>query len=348
MILKPPAIPRQNVLLLTAISVITIIIILVSIFSLKNGFFGIFPFFYILPIILMAYLSPRFAVYFTVALGWIFLGLVYLYGPVDIQLYAVSSAWFYIFVSVGIVISAFAGQLMHERKYRLIFESSQAGMLTFGIDDQIISETNKEAAAILEFTPEEFKGQNFSSLWFDEENERRFIKKLVGEKHVADIEVAVRRKDRTVIWVLANAALTDEGMVICSLVDITESKRIKDDLIESELRYRTLFDGAGDAIFIHELHGKIYETNLTASKSLGYTKHEFMQMRMQDLDPARKKLFDKASYQKLLSEGHILFESQQTKKDGSIIPVEISSRTTEYFGTAAVISIIRDVSVRTR
>ena len=293
MIPKPPAIPRQNIFLLTIIPFITLVIVLVSIFSLKNGFFGIFPFFYILPIILMAYLSPRFAVYFTVVLGWIFLGLVYLYGPVDIQLYAASSAWFYIFVSIGIVISAFASQLMHEKKYRVIFESPQSGMFTFGIDDQIISETNNEAAAILEFTPEEFKGKKFSSLWFDEEDERRFIKKLGDEKHIADSEIPLRRKDRTVIWVLATAALTSEGMVICSMVDVTESKRVKDDLVESELRNRTLFDGAGDAIFIHDIHGKIYETNLIASKYVGYTKSELMQMRMQDLDPARKNLFDR-------------------------------------------------------
>ena len=346
MIPKSTSIPRQNILLLTAISVITIIIILVSIFSLKNGFFGIFPLFYILPIILMAYLSPRFAVYFTVLLGWIFLGLVYIYGPIDIQLYAASSAWFYIFVSIGIVISAFAGQVMHEKIYRVIFEGSQSGMLTFGIDNQIISETNRQAASILGFSPEEFKGQKFSSLWFDEETQKRFIKNLNGEKHIADMEIALRKKDRTVIWVLATAAMTDAGLVICSLVEITESKRVKDDLIESELRYRTLFDGAGDAIFIHELDGKIYETNLFASKNLGYTKNELMQMRMQDINPDRKRLFDPETARTLLSKGHVLLESNQKRKDGSVFPVEISSRTTEYFGMAAIISIVRDISGR--
>jgi PAS domain S-box-containing protein len=219
-------------------------------------------------------------------------------------------------------------------------------MLTVGNDDQIISETNPQAASVLGFSRDELKGQKFSSLWFDEENQKQFINKLNEEKHIADMEIALRRKDRTVIWVLATAALTHEGMVICSLVDITESKRVKDDVAESELRYRTLFDGAGDAIFIHELDGKIYETNLFASKNLGYTKTELMQMRMQDLDPARKKLFDRESARILISEGHIMLETHQKRKDGSVFPVEISSRTSEYFGMAAVISIVRDISGR--
>lgn len=346
MISETPSVPRQNVIWLAAISAITIIIILVSIFSLKNGFFGIFPFFYIIPIILMAYLSPRFAVYFTVLLGWIFLALVYFYGPVDIQLYAASSAWFYIFVSIGIVISAFAGQLMHEKKYREIFESSQAGIFTFDIGKQTITESNRQAAAILGFTPDELRGQNIVPLWFDEEIEKRFLKTVGDEKHVADMEIALRRKDRNVIWVLATAALTDEGSVVCSMVEITESKRIKDDIIESEHRYHALFDGASDAIFIHDADGKIFETNLIASKYLGYSKHEFMQMRMQDLDPDPEKLFDKNAVEALLASGHILFETYQKRKDGSALLVEISSRTTEYFGMPAVVSIVRDISRR--
>jgi PAS domain S-box-containing protein len=346
MIQQKSPVPRQNILWLAAISAITIIIVLISIFSLKNGYFGIFPYFYILPIILMAYLSPRFAVYFTVLLGWIFLGLVYLYGPVDIQLYAASSAFFYIFVSIGIVISAFAGQLMHEKKYREIFESSQAGIFTFDLGKQTISETNRQAASILGFTPEELKGQALSPLWFDGEIRERFVKDLNENRRINDREIALRRKDRNVIWVLATAALTDGGLVICSVVDITESKRVKDDITESELRYRTLFDGASDAIFIHDIDGKIFETNLIASKYLGYTKHELMQMRMQDLDPVPEKLFDKETVETLLSLGHVLFVTAQKRKDGSPLAVEISSRTTEYFGMAAVVSIVRDISGR--
>ena len=346
MIQENPPVPRQNILWLAAISAITIIIILISIFSLKNGFLGIFPFFYIFPIILVAYLWPRFSVYFTVFLGWIFLGLVYFYGPVDFQLYAASSAWFYIFVSLGIVISAFAGQLMHEKKYREIFESSQAGIFTFDIGDQTILESNRRAAEILGFSTDDFRSRNIASLWFDEEIEKRFLKTLADEKHVADMEIALRRNDRTVIWVLATAALTGEGLIVCSMVEITESKRIKDDIIESEHRYHALFDGASDAIFIHDADGKIFETNQIASQYLGYSKHEFMQMRMQDLDPDPEKLFDENAVEALHSTGHILFETFQRRKDGSALLVEFSSRPTEYFGMPAVISIVRDISWR--
>jgi len=122
--------------------------------------------------------------------------------------------------------------------------------------------------------------------------------------------------------------------------------RVKDDLIESELRYRTLFDGASDAIFIHDIDGKIFETNLIASKYLGYTKRELMQMRMQDLETESVQHLTHEIIRDLLARGHALYSAEQRRKDGTTIPVEISSRTSEYFGMPAVISIVRDISER--
>ena len=339
-------ISTTKTLWLSVTALLTVGIVLVSIFSLKNGYYDIFPYFYILPIIMLAWFYPRYSVYLTVLLGWIFLGLVYLYGPVDIRLYTSSFAFFYIFVSIGVIISAFSGQLMQERKYREIFENSQAGIFTFDLELQQIREVNKQAAAILGYTRENLAAQLFSTFWFDDDQETKFMKKIRVDGAIADMEIALRKKDRTVIWVLVTAAKTNEDWVVCSIVDITESKRMKDELIESELRYRTLFDGASDAIFLHDYDGRIFETNVIATRLLGYSKKEFMKMRLHDVDLRPEVLFTREIIQEFLSRGHILFESVQIKKDGTHVPVEISSRITEYFGMSAIMSTVRDISER--
>ncbi|MFA4876035.1 MAG: PAS domain-containing protein [Methanoregula sp.] len=336
----------QKTLGLSVTALLTIGIVLLSIFSLKNGYFNIFPYFYILPILILAYFHPRYAVYFTVILGWIFLGLVWLYGPSDIQLYASSIAFFYIFVSIGVMLSAFSSQLLQERKYREIFEGSQAGILTFDIETQKVKEINLQAAAILGSTPDELKQHPFFDLMLDVEQESRFMKRLRQDERIANLEIALRRKDRIVIWAMVTASMAKDGMVICSLVDITESRRTKDELIESELRYRTLFDGASDAIILHDIDGRIYESNIIATRYLGYTKKELMQMRLHDLDVDPGHLFTPDITESFLARGHMLFETVMKKKDGSTLPVEISSRITEYFGMSAVMSTVRDISER--
>lgn len=91
----------------------------------------IYPYLYLLPVILLAYFYPRYSVYSAILLGWIYLILVYLYGPADFRLYATSFAFFYVYVSIGVIISVLSGQRMQEQRLREIFETSQAGILTF-------------------------------------------------------------------------------------------------------------------------------------------------------------------------------------------------------------------------
>jgi len=200
---------KKTFFLLGVVSVLTFILILVSIFSLKNGVFDIFPFFYILPILILAYYSPRYAVYFTIVLGWLFLALVYLYGgPANFQLYATGSAWFYIFVSIGVVISALSTQLVHEKKYREIFENSQAGMFTFDMQSGKILEINERSAAIFGYSQPELKNLDFVSLWFDKDKKNVFLKMLEAERRITDHEIEFRKKDRTTIWVLVTLPLS--------------------------------------------------------------------------------------------------------------------------------------------
>lgn len=336
----------QKTLWLSGTALITLFIVLVSIWSLKNGYTDIFMYFYVLPVILLAFFYPRHAVYVTVVLGWIFIGIVYLYGPADIRLYAASSAWFYIFVSIGIVLSAFSGQLQQERRYHEIVENSQAGIFTVDLEKRAVTGCNDRMAAMLGYSRKESESLAFDDLWFAVEQQGLFEKSIRSQGKVADMEAGFKKKDRTVIWLLVTAALTGEGTVVCSAVDITERKRIRDELIESEIRYRTLFDGASDAIFIHDVDGRIFETNLIATGQLGYTKREFMQMQLQDLDERGDAMFRQETIQRLVSRGHLLYETLFRKKDGTRIPVEISSRTTEYFGMPAIISIVRDISER--
>jgi PAS domain-containing protein len=72
------------------------------------------------------------------------------------------------------------------------------------------------------------------------------------------MEIDLRKKDRIVIYLLVSASLTKKRLVICTMVDISERKRIKDELIESEQRYHTLFDSVRDAIFLHDIGGQIF------------------------------------------------------------------------------------------
>jgi hypothetical protein len=82
--------------------------IVITYFSLKSGIYDVFPYFYLIPIILIAFSRPNLSIYGTVIVGWIYLALVFFIGLPDARAYTIATVWFYIFVSLGVLISTYS------------------------------------------------------------------------------------------------------------------------------------------------------------------------------------------------------------------------------------------------
>jgi PAS domain S-box-containing protein len=125
-----------------------------------------------------------------------------------------------------------------------------------------------------------------------------------------------------------------------------ECRRMEKALRRSEQNCRTLLDNAGDAIFIHDLEGQILEVNQVACERLGYSREELLQMTPMDFDaPEYAALFPRR-IEELQRHGHIIAETAHVRRDGTLIPIELSSRLVEYEGKNVVLSIARDVTER--
>jgi PAS domain S-box-containing protein len=119
-------------------------------------------------------------------------------------------------------------------------------------------------------------------------------------------------------------------------------------LEESEARFRTLFDNAGDAIFIHNTEGRFLEVNRVACERLGYSREELLRMGPMNIDAPEFALFVPWRIEELQQHGHVFFETAHVKRDGTVIPIELSSRVIQYEGKSAILSIARDITERKR
>jgi hypothetical protein len=99
---------HENTIWIYLIIASSLAVILTAVFSLSHGINDIFPYFFLVPVLLTAYAFPRRGIIVTVCLGWVYIVLVYVFGTFSAQIIAVHTAWFFIFVSLGIVISYFA------------------------------------------------------------------------------------------------------------------------------------------------------------------------------------------------------------------------------------------------
>jgi len=147
--------------------------------------------------------------------------------------------------------------------------------------------------------------------------------------------------------------LRDEfGEVATSFNEMSKSLRqTMRKTMESERRYRTLFESAGDAIFIIDAEGDkvgdIVDANPAAAEMHGYSLEEIYTLNLiKDLDAPTASQAAPDRVHSILNGEWINAEIDHVKKDGTIFTVEISAGLLEYMGHKYILAIDRDISGR--
>ena len=199
--------------------------ILTTIFSLLNGIIEVFPFLYVVPIILFVYYYPERGILFAAVIGAAYPVLVSYYGNFAPQLVVIAVAWYIVFITIGIVTASFArGLRADERKYQEIFENSQAGIFTFNIKTLLIKEVNQKFAQMLNYERDELPGKEILHLTQNPQKTDQFLSQIKTNSGNGDIEVICMTRDHTARHLLVSASVTSDDIVICSAIDITERK----------------------------------------------------------------------------------------------------------------------------
>lgn len=148
---------------------------------------------------------------------------------------------------------------------------------------------------------------------------------------------------------VSSPVLDADGSVIAAVEtfeDITERVRAEEAIRESEARYRTLFDSATDAIFVHDTDGRMLDCNSVACERLGYNRRELLKLGPNDLDAPEYADARAERAAELQQTGETTYETAHVTRDGRLIATEVSARTIEYSGAPAVISVARDITER--
>jgi formate hydrogenlyase transcriptional activator len=210
---------------------------------------------------------------------------------------------------------------------------------------------NRRLANIFGFdTPEAFIAAvpNISFLPVADEDRGAMVGSALFER-----ELSARRRDGSAFWISVisrnSAGAGDSHVFEGFIVDITVRKKAEESLLESERRFRMLAEQAGDAFFIHDYTGAIFDVNRRACETLGYTREELLTMKISDVDIEVQKKQHKPRFWERLDPGHfITFEGQQIRKSGTTFPVEVRLGRLDLGDQKLLLSLTRDITERKR
>lgn len=169
-----------------------------------------------------------------------------------------------------------------------------------------------------------------------------------GETHESTTETPAG--DKIVNYRIVASSLKDSYDNIIAAIEvveeITDTKRLQEQLKASEEKYRRLFEGANDAIFIADPEtGQLLDANRQAEKLIGRTKEEIRRMHQSQLHPPEEAEHYKEIFKQHAIKSHAVdFEAEVIDKNGTRIPVYISAAIQEIDGKKILQGIFRDLS----
>jgi two-component system, cell cycle sensor histidine kinase and response regulator CckA len=238
------------------------------------------------------------------------------------------------------------------------FEDLPYGAVVGG-SDFLLQQVNGVFCRLLGYDPEDLIGRSFADVTHPDDVgssqemlarlKRREIDHFIIEKRY------VTRSGGTVhalTFVRGHyAAAGDFAGSTVTIVDITERVRAEAALRESEGRYRTLFEGASDAIFLME-GGRFADCNARTLQIFGCARDEILNHHPADFSPPEQRdgspsgPLAEARMRAALEGEPQSFEWLHCRRDGTPFDAEVSLARVEWQGRVYLQAIVRDVTER--
>ncbi len=239
----------------------------------------------------------------------------------------------------------------NESAAKYLFKLSRDVILSLDRSGNILC-INQRGVQLSGYSETELRGANISEQLLLPED-RPAINQILhdlAQGKTREYEVRWRTKNGAVVHFdgVSVPRLSDSGeflSTLCTLRDITERKCAEEKLRKSEEKYRDLIEISPDAIYVVDSNGICLLGNRAGAELAGIPEDELVGTPITDTYlPEERHLFQER-LKKLRGKSALRFERKFVRKNGDIVPVEVSVSAIRggYFQ-----AILRDISERKR
>ena len=244
-----------------------------------------------------------------------------------------------------------------EWKFRAIFDQTFQfiGLLT---TDGTLIEANRSALRLIGAEESDVTGKLFweTPWWSHSRESQEKLRWAVGraaEGEFVRYEATHPATDGSLHYIdfSIKPVMDESGRVIMLIPegrDITARKRVEEEVINSESKFKALFENAGPAIFVADVDsGEIIDCNSNAESLIGYSRREILGMHQTQLYPVVDAEEHQTNFIRHSRLGRLInFETDVQHKDGRRIPVLISAMPLMIDGRKTLIGCFLDISER--
>lgn len=236
-----------------------------------------------------------------------------------------------------------------EANFSDVFNSIDDGLCYSTIEGQVIM-VNDALVRLTGISRELLIGQDIISLQnkFVSKEEQpamlRFLNDLLSGMQTGPVEFGYNNR---ILEVSASQNLITQRL-IGVIRDVTEKKRVENEILDHERSYRDIFNSSVDALFIHEISsGKILDFNDKAVEMYGFdSREEFMDYAIVDFS-ATEEGFDAKKVAEVFKEVNeketTSFEWRVRRKNGKLIWVMVTLTKIQVRGVTRALATIQNI-----
>jgi PAS domain S-box-containing protein len=238
-------------------------------------------------------------------------------------------------------------QVESQMQFTSVIESAPMGILTYKLeaDDRLVlTAANQSANTILGVSFSQSVGKTIEEV-FPEliksglPDEYRRICREGGLYHGTNFEY---HDEHVGGYYEFDAFQISPGNMAVAFMDVTQ--RI---LTEQQLQFaQYALDHAGQAVYVMDQDENFVYVNEMACEMEGYTRAELLTMKVPAVDPFYPSGAWKTHWDEMRKEGIRCFEAHHKRKDGTVYPIEVTSRFLTYQDKEFICSAIQDITER--
>jgi len=197
-----------------------------------------------------------------------------------------------------------------EERYLLHMDAVSDVIYSLDRDSRIIS-MSAGIERVLGYTPDELIGKRYHEIGIvcDEDLEKgisSLSRVFSGEPADASLYKLVAKDSTRRFAEISFSPIIKEGIIIAALCiarDVTQRSIAQEALEESERKYREFFENVPDFLYVHDLEGRLVETNLASEIGSGYSIKDLSAMSIMDILSPRYKPFFKEYIERIMKTG---------------------------------------------